>query len=187
MELTPSSLGDSGKIIIFHGPPGTGKTRLIRAIIREWKNWCDAEYIIDPEVILNSTSYLTKVVLGDDDDEEDDVDFLNQGFDNIGGIKQSSENQPNKFRLLIFEDTEDLISSDEKGSVSSSVSRLLNIGDGLLGQGLKILILITTNVKLKKLHPALIRPGRTLANIHVPNCLENKQHNGLEVITEKLH
>ena len=72
MELNPSSIGDSGKIILLHGPAGTGKTTLIRAIIREWKEWCDVEYIIDPEVILNNSNYLTQVVLGSDSDDDDD-------------------------------------------------------------------------------------------------------------------
>jgi SpoVK/Ycf46/Vps4 family AAA+-type ATPase len=165
MKLDSSSLGDGGKIILLHGPAGTGKTTLIRAIIREWKDWCDVEYIIDPEVILNSSNYLTQVVLGNGSDDEE----LDEILGLFGGRAQgSSKGVQSKFRLLIFEDTEDLIASDDKGSVSASVSRLLNIGDGLLGQGLKILILITTNVKLEKLHPALVRPGRTLANIHVP-------------------
>lgn len=34
--------------------------------------------------------------------------------------------------------------------------------DGLLGQGLKVMILITTNEPLRAMHSAVIRPGRCL-------------------------
>jgi hypothetical protein len=35
----------------------------------------------------------------------------------------------------------------------------------LIGQGLRILVLVTTNEPLKALHPAVARPGRCAANI----------------------
>jgi hypothetical protein len=38
---------------------------------------------------------------------------------------------------------------------------------GLLGQGLKALVAITTNEPLARLHPAIARPGRCLAEIHI--------------------
>ena len=40
------------------------------------------------------------------------------------------------------------------------VSRLLNLVDGLIGQGMKVNVLITTNEPLGGFHPAVSRPGR---------------------------
>jgi hypothetical protein len=49
-----------------------------------------------------------------------------------------------------------------------ALSRLLNLTDGLLGQGRKVLVAITTNEDLTRLHPAVVRPGRCLARIECP-------------------
>ena len=37
----------------------------------------------------------------------------------------------------------------------------------MIGQGLDVLVCITTNEDLHRLHPAVTRPGRCLAEIHV--------------------
>jgi SpoVK/Ycf46/Vps4 family AAA+-type ATPase len=66
-----------------------------------------------------------------------------------------------KSRLLICEDLDDLIASRRTGGLE----RLLNLADGVLGQGRDLVILITTNVRPNELDPALIRPGRCMANI----------------------
>src|SRR6185437_13489473 len=47
------------------------------------------------------------------------------------------------------------------------LARLLNLTDGLLGQGLSLLIVLTTNEPLERLHPAVVRPGRCIAQIEV--------------------
>ena len=44
---------------------------------------------------------------------------------------------------------------------------LLNLTDGVVGQGLDVLVCVTTNEELSRLHPAIVRPGRCLAQIHV--------------------
>ncbi len=45
------------------------------------------------------------------------------------------------------------------------LSRFLNVVDGIIGQGLRVLILVTTNEPLRRLHPAVSRPGRCAAKI----------------------
>ena len=59
------------------------------------------------------------------------------------------------------------IRGDAKADTGQALSRLLNLTDGLLGQGRNVLVAITTNERFSALHPAVVRPGRSLANVEV--------------------
>ena len=71
------------------------------------------------------------------------------------------------WRLLLLEDCDELIHGSAKRATGQALSRLLNLTDGLLGQGRDVLVAITTNEDLATLHPAVVRPGRCLARIEV--------------------
>jgi hypothetical protein len=134
----------NGRLLLLHGPPGTGKTTALRALAHAWKGWCRFEYILDPERLLNLPGYLMTVALDNNDDDDD-----------------------KRWRLLVLEDCDELIRSEAKQGAGQSLARLLNLTDGLLGQGLEVLVCITTNEALSRLHPAVVRPGRCIAQIHV--------------------
>jgi hypothetical protein len=59
-----------------------------------------------------------------------------------------------------MEDTGEMLSADAKERAGQGLSRLLNVVDGLIGQGLRILVMITTNERVGTLHPAVSRAGR---------------------------
>jgi SpoVK/Ycf46/Vps4 family AAA+-type ATPase len=77
---------------------------------------------------------------------------------------EDDEDEP-RWRLLILEDTGELLAADAKERTGQGLSRLLNVVDGLIGQGLRVLVLVTTNEEIRKLHPAVARPGRCAADI----------------------
>jgi SpoVK/Ycf46/Vps4 family AAA+-type ATPase len=149
MSLDYKTIGN-GRILLMHGPPGGGKTTAIRALCNAWKPWCESEYVVDPEMAFGEAEYLIQLL-------------LNSGSEDMEGNKGQA-----KWRLLIMEDAEEFLKPGAKKEVGQSVARLLNFGDGLLGQGLNVLVLMTTNVEINELHEAITRPGRCLSNIRVP-------------------
>lgn len=143
-----------GRLALWHGQPGTGKTWALRALGREWSDWCDLHYIADPERLLGGdTAYMLKVLAGRSDPELDE----DEG--------ELGRDRGERWRLLVLEDAGELLGLAAPAEVGRGFARLLNIADGLLGQGSRALILVTTNEPLGKLHPAALRPGRAMATL----------------------
>jgi hypothetical protein len=82
-------------------------------------------------------------------------------------VAVGEDDDDRRWRLLVVEDCDELISGDAKAATGQGLSRLLNLTDGLLGQGRDVLVAITTNEPLAALHPAVVRPGRCLAQVEV--------------------
>jgi SpoVK/Ycf46/Vps4 family AAA+-type ATPase len=67
----------------------------------------------------------------------------------------------NRNCVFVIEDAEDLIVSRENNYVSS-ISMLLNITDGILGEALGIQIIATFNTDIRNIDKALLRKGRLI-------------------------
>ena len=127
-----------GRLILLQGPPGVGKSYMIRGLVSS----VESTFIVvgsDMIASLAGPSILPVIM----------------------GCVNSENKKPITF---ILEDADIALSHRKKGDVSH-LSGLLNLGDGLLGELLDIRILATTNAEMLDLDPAIKRPGRMCQHI----------------------
>jgi hypothetical protein len=128
-----------GRLIVCHGASGTGKTHAVQALAGAWQGWADLEVISDPEQFLANPGYLMSVASARGDDAR------------------------SRWRVAVLEDAGEHLADGRSGR--QGVSRLLNVGDGVLGQALRLLVVVTTNEPLERLDERVRRPGRLLAEV----------------------
>jgi hypothetical protein len=128
-----------GRITILDGPPGTGKTWFIRALIHHNKD-CDF-VIVPPDMIseLGKPDLLPTFLLHTDED---------------------------KPLVLILEDADQML-AERMAESMTDITSALNMGDGILGEALNIRIIASTNQPLSRIDEAMQRPGRLSCRIEV--------------------
>ena len=170
-----------GQLILWHGRAGTGKTYALRALAWEWKDWCEFHYIVDPDTFFGQhADYLMNVLLQPAEVAVNARHLAAMGWTGsfgshatlrLHGVGDEDEDVEDEngyergWKLLMLEDTGELLTSDARAVIGQGLSRFLNVVDGLIGQGLRVLVLVTTNEEIRTLHPAVARPGRCAANV----------------------
>lgn len=126
-------------VVLFDGPPGTGKTFYVRRLCYELTK-------LGRTVVLLPGSLIPELA------KPAFTEFMMENF-------EGSE------VVLIAEDSESLlVKRDENDRDSSSaVSTLLNMADGILNDVFSVQIVATFNTDLKNLDQAVLRRGRLFA------------------------
>ena len=134
------SLDGKGQLLVWFGPPGTGKSFALGALAYAWRERASFHYIADPEAFLGDAGYLLEFILA-----------------RPPGDKE--------WRVAVLEDTGELFGSDARRQTGQGLARLLNATDGMLAQGSKTAFVITTNEPIERFHEAVIRPGRCASRV----------------------
>lgn len=88
--------------------------------------------------------------------------YARPGRDNLAEVMQTATlYQPS---VVFFEDVD--VISDATAEGADSVSRLLDVFDGIAAKGTEIVAVLTTN-HVEKIHKGMVRPGRLDAIVHI--------------------
>ena len=139
----------SSGLIVWHGPPGTGKTAATRALLRRWSGSCDLA------VILDGASFL-----------KGHFDF-DQFMDARDGLLRRRPT------LLVLEDLDEILLDHGRTRVDSGLAKLLSLTDGLVTD-LGLVVVATTNSEIAALDAALKRPGRCLGVVEFRRFLPDE-------------
>lgn len=141
-----SEKNPAGRLVILHGPPGSGKTFFIRGLMEKMEN---VKCLLVPArlaVQMEDPTFISTLI------EELELD---------------SDDTENKIPLLlIVEDADQILTTREAGD-TGAISSLLNLADGIFGSLLDVRILATTNAPILEIDDALLRPGRLLEQVSI--------------------
>lgn len=132
----------SGRLLLLDGPPGTGKTRAVRALIASMED--KARVVIVPAHLMADLA----------------------GPDLIGVLIGAG--QPT---VLVIEDADYALldreerSAGDKQGATGSLASILNLSDGIIGAQIDLRVIATTNASVAHLDAAVLRPGRLLNRI----------------------
>eukprot|EP00644_Phytophthora_capsici_P014503 jgi/Phyca11/13470/fgenesh1_pg.PHYCAscaffold_3_\ len=169
LQLLDSFMARSGKFaikgfpyklgLLLHGPPGTGKTSLIKAVAQYTKRHIvtiSLGKVKTNQELMNALFDLRFVVEGVDlpvNMTFEDVIFVMEDIDCAASVVMSRENKPEASRRQRKKYTTSSLASDKL-----NLSGLLNVLDGVIDCPGRVVIMTTNHPE--KLDPALIRPGR---------------------------
>lgn len=135
----------TGRIAIFSGTPGTGKTYMIRGLLQDVSNGI---FVLVPANLVAALA------------QPDAINVL------IAERARHRHNEGIAPLILVIEDADECLAKRD-GMNTSAVSALLNLSDGILGSSLDLRIVATTNLKHVELDEAVERPGRLSQYVEV--------------------
>ena len=131
-----------GRVVILDGQPGNGKTYMTRSFLMDVPN---AMFVIVPPNMVASIG----------------------GPDLLPLLLKTKEGSHMKGPIiLILEDADQCLAPRASDNISS-ISAILNLGDGIFGSVLDIRIIATTNAKAKDIDPAITRDMRLSKRINI--------------------
>lgn len=164
---------DESGLVICSGIPGTGKTYYFRHLIK-WANELKLERgdLVDDEVFgftLSTTTQASPVIYIPSGMSERlaDPSFIPFLSNQTGSI-------------ILIEDAEKIVQSRENSDSAGAVSDLLNLTDGILGDALKLKIILSFNLDINKIDQALLRKGRLKAKYEFKELSVEKSNNLLK-------
>jgi len=133
----------SGRITILNGPPGTGKTHIIKSLVHNTKS---PVLLVAPELASHLASP-----------------------DCFSALKEVvTDGTPT---IVVVEDADTLL-APRADTDKNVISAILNLSDGIIGTAMDLRFVMTTNSPIDSFDRAVMRPGR-LSQLITIDVLDN--------------